>query len=335
MTTDYSHHPRAARHVADVQGLAAGSRAADADEQSRSRRRRASRRSGRLRRHGQGGAQLGGVRRDRRGRSRRSSTTKRCSCSRASRSASSRRIPARRACSSPTPTLVPTWATWENFRDLEDRGLTMYGQMTAGSWIYIGSRRASCRAPTRRWPRSRRRHFGGTLSGRIVVTAGLGGMGGAQPLAVDDERRRRRWSSRSIRSGSSGASRRATSTRATDRPRRGARNGRPLGRATASARSIGLLGNAAEVLPALVARGVTPDVVTDQTSAHDRARSATCPNGLSLAEAARLRDRRSGRVHQRRSIGGDGPRTCAAMLDAAEARRDRVRLRQQHPRAGA
>ena len=166
-----------------LQGMAAGSRASHADEQSRSRRRRAARRSGRVRRIGQSRAQLGIVRRDRARRCARSSTTRRCWCSPANRSPSFARTPARRACSSPTRCSSPPWATWETFRDLEDRGLTMYGQMTAGSWIYIGRQGivqgtyetlAALGAPAF-WRHAR---------GRLVVTAGLGGMGGAQPLAA-------------------------------------------------------------------------------------------------------------------------------------------------------
>ena len=97
--------------------------------------------------------------------------------------ACSARIPARRACSSPTPCWCPPWATWETFRDLEDRGLTMYGQMTAGSWIYIGTQ-GILQGTYETFAAAAKRHFGGTLSGRLVVTAGLGGMGGAQPLAA-------------------------------------------------------------------------------------------------------------------------------------------------------
>ena len=101
--------------------------------------------------------------------------------------------------------LVPAWATWENFRDLEQRGLTMYGQMTAGSWIYIGSQ-GIVQGTYETLAEVGRRHFGGTLSGRLVVTAGLGGMGGAQPLAATMNGAAP-WSSRSIRSGSRAASR--------------------------------------------------------------------------------------------------------------------------------
>ena len=183
--------------------------------------------------------------------------------------------------------LVPVWATWENFRDLETRGLTMYGQMTAGSWMYIGSQ-GIVQGTYETLAAVGRRHFGGTLSSRLVVTAGLGGMGGAQPLAaamngaaalvveVDPQRIARRLATRYLDEATDSLD------EALDRVGRWTRDG--LGR------SIALRGNAADVLPALVARGVTPDVLTDQTSAHD-ALNGYIPNGMSLDEAARLRAR--------------------------------------------
>jgi urocanate hydratase len=183
--------------------------------------------------------------------------------------------------------LVPAWATWKNFRDLEDRGLTMYGQMTAGSWIYIGTQ-GILQGTYETLAALARRHFGGSLRGRLTVTAGLGGMGGAQPLAVtmnegvalvvevDPARIKRRLDTKYL-------------DEATDSLEVA------LARADAcrlkgDARSIGLEGNAADVIPALVARGIVPDVLTDQTSAHD-ALNGYVPNGLTLAEAARLRER--------------------------------------------
>ena len=181
--------------------------------------------------------------------------------------------------------LVPAWATWKNFRDLEDRGLTMYGQMTAGSWIYIGTQ-GILQGTYETLAAVARKHFGGTLKGRLTVTAGLGGMGGAQPLAVtmnegvalvievDRARIERRLQTRYL--DEVAASLDDALARARDYCARGV------------ARSIGLEGNAAEILPELVARGVTPDVLTDQTSAHD-ALIGYVPEGLSLAEAAALR----------------------------------------------
>jgi urocanate hydratase len=183
--------------------------------------------------------------------------------------------------------LVPAWATWENFRDLEHRGLTMYGQMTAGSWIYIGSQ-GIVQGTYETLAAVARRHFGGTLAGRLVVTAGLGGMGGAQPLAaamngaaalvieVDPQRIARRLATRYLDEATDSLDEALATVGRWTRERVG--------------RSIGLRANAADVLPALVARGVTPDVLTDQTAAHD-ALTGYVPNGLPLDEANRLRER--------------------------------------------
>jgi len=183
--------------------------------------------------------------------------------------------------------IVPAWATWENFRDLEHRGLTMYGQMTAGSWIYIGSQ-GIVQGTYETLAAIARRHFGGSLTGKLFVTAGLGGMGGAQPLAasmngaatlaieVDEQRIARRLATRYLDEATDSLD------DALDRVRRWTDAG--------TARSIGLRANAADVLPALVARGVTPHIVTDQTSAHD-ALNGYVPNGISLDEANRLRER--------------------------------------------
>ncbi len=202
--------------------------------------------------------------------------------------------------------LVPKWADWDTFRDLEDRGLTMYGQMTAGSWIYIGSQ-GILQGTYETLAEVARRHFGGTLSGRIVVTAGLGGMGGAQPLAVtmnggvalvievDPARIEKRLASNYL-DGST-----ADLDDAVRRARQYARDG--------VARSIGVLGNAAELLPALVARGFLPDVVTDQTSAHDPL-VGYVPDGLSLDDAARLRASDPAE-YQRRAIAAMGRHVTA------------------------
>ena len=205
--------------------------------------------------------------------------------------------------------LVPKWANWETFRDLEDRGLTMYGQMTAGSWIYIGSQ-GILQGTYETLAEVGRRHFNGTLTGRIVLTAGLGGMGGAQPLAVtmnggvalvievDASRIEKRLTTKYLDEST------ADVDEAIARTRRYAADG--------LARSIGLLGNAADVLPALVERGFTPDVVTDQTSAHDPL-VGYVPNGLSLADAARLRTADPD-AYQHRSIEAMG-RHVAAMRE--------------------
>jgi urocanate hydratase len=183
--------------------------------------------------------------------------------------------------------IVPAWATWENFRDLEQRGLTMYGQMTAGSWIYIGSQ-GIVQGTYETLAAIGRRHFGGSLAGKLVATAGLGGMGGAQPLAatmngaatlvaeVDEQRIARRLATGYLHEMTGNLD------DALDKVRSWA--------AAGTARSIAVRANAADVLPALVARGVTPDVVTDQTSAHD-ALHGYVPNGLGFDEARRLRGR--------------------------------------------
>jgi urocanate hydratase len=182
--------------------------------------------------------------------------------------------------------LVGRWATWDEFRRLEKLGLTMYGQMTAGSWIYIGSQ-GIVQGTYETFGAVAARHFGGSLSGRLVVTAGLGGMGGAQPLAatmhgaailaveVDPSRIAKR-----LETGYCDE----VSTDLDDALGRLA-----VARARGEGRSVALLGNAADVLPALVSRGITPDVVTDQTSAHDLL-VGYIPRGLTLAEAARLRE---------------------------------------------
>jgi urocanate hydratase len=181
--------------------------------------------------------------------------------------------------------LVPAWATWDVFRDLEDRGLTMYGQMTAGSWIYIGSQ-GILQGTYETLAELARREFAGSLAGRLVVTAGLGGMGGAQPLAVtmnegialvvevDSERIERRLATRYV----------DERARSLDEALARVERLRERG----ESRSIALEANAADILPELVRRGIIPDVVTDQTSAHD-ALNGYVPNGLSMSEAAALR----------------------------------------------
>ena len=181
--------------------------------------------------------------------------------------------------------LVPAWGTWEEFWRLEAMGLTMYGQMTAGSWIYIGTQ-GILQGTYETFAECASQHFGGTLKGRWVLTGGCGGMGGAQPLAitmnegvalvveVDPERLQRRIDTRYL-------------DRMTDDLDEALRwveeaveDQRPC--------SVGLVGNAAEVFPELVRRGAIPDVVTDQTSAHDPL-NGYIPAGLTLEEAAELR----------------------------------------------
>jgi urocanate hydratase len=181
--------------------------------------------------------------------------------------------------------IVPAWATWDRFRDLEDRGLTMYGQMTAGSWIYIGTQ-GILQGTYETLAAIASRHFDGSLAGRVTVTAGLGGMGGAQPLAVtmndgvalvvevDAQRIARRLATGYVDERCADLD---TALAIVERCRR-----------DRVARSIALEGNAADVLPELVRRGFTPDIVTDQTSAHDPL-NGYVPAGLGVGEADALR----------------------------------------------
>ncbi len=181
--------------------------------------------------------------------------------------------------------LVGKWANWDTFRELERAGLTMYGQMTAGSWIYIATQ-GILQGTYETFAELGRQHFGGSLRGRVVLTAGLGGMGGAQPLAVtmnegvalcievDPERARRRQETRYV-------------DRLTDSLDEALAWSRAAA-ADGEAVSIALVGNAAELEPELVRRGERFDAVTDQTSAHD-ALAGYVPAGLSLAQAADLR----------------------------------------------
>ncbi len=186
--------------------------------------------------------------------------------------------------------LVGKWATWEHFRELEQKGLIMFGQMTAGSWIYIGTQ-GILQGTYETFAALARKNFGGSLKGRIVVTAGLGGMGGAQPLAVtmnegiaicievDPERIKRRLETKYLdveADNMEHAIKLANEAKA---------EGKPL--------SIGVLGNAADLLPKLVKMGFTPDALTDQTSAHDPLNGyvplTTDGVPMSLAEADKLR----------------------------------------------
>jgi urocanate hydratase len=199
--------------------------------------------------------------------------------------------------------LVPHWATWEHFNELDQKGLMMYGQMTAGSWIYIGSQ-GIVQGTYETFVEMGRQHYAGNLTGKWILTAGLGGMGGAQPLAASlagacslsiecqqsriDMRLRTRYVDEQANDLDDALGRIARYTAASE------------------ARSIALLGNAAEVLPELVRRGVRPDAVTDQTSAHDPVHGYL-PMGWSVeqwlaaqtAEPERVRDaaKQSMRVH--------------------------------------
>jgi len=181
--------------------------------------------------------------------------------------------------------LVPAWATWEHFWELEAKGLIMYGQMTAGSWIYIGTQ-GILQGTYETLAELARRHFDGSLRGRFVLTAGMGGMGGAQPLAVtmnegvclDVEVDRSRIEKR-LETGYCDVMTDSLDE-AVAMVREAVAGGEP--------RSIGLVGNAADTHPELLRRGVIPDVVTDQTSAHDPL-GGYVPNGMTLEEALTLR----------------------------------------------
>jgi urocanate hydratase len=185
--------------------------------------------------------------------------------------------------------LVGKWATWEHFRELEAKGLMMYGQMTAGSWIYIGTQ-GILQGTYETFAQAARTHWGpqATLAGRLVLTAGLGGMGGAQPLAVtlaggvslcveiDPQRIARRLETRYLDEVAPSLD--AALARVDELCRAG------------TARSVAVLGNAADVYAELIRRGITPDLVTDQTSAHDPL-VGYIPQGMDLAAAAELRAR--------------------------------------------
>jgi urocanate hydratase len=182
--------------------------------------------------------------------------------------------------------LVPHWATWDEFRRLEAMGLTMFGQMTAGSWIYIGTQ-GILQGTYETFGACAKQHFGGSLKGRLVVTGGLGGMGGAQPLAatmneavcltaeVDPARVQRRLDTKYCDKATDNIDE-AVSWCLDAR-----NNGQPL--------SVGLIANAADMLAELIKRRITPDILTDQTSAHD-ALKGYVPNGMSYNDALKLRE---------------------------------------------
>ena len=209
--------------------------------------------------------------------------------------------------------LVGKWATWEHFRALEAKGLMMYGQMTAGSWIYIGTQ-GILQGTFETFAQAGRTHFGDAdLSGRVILSGGLGGMGGAQPLAatmnnavflgveIDPDRAHRRVETRYLDAVAKNLDDALAQVEAAKSDRR------PL--------SIAVIGNAAEVYPELVRRGFAPDLVTDQTSAHDPL-NGYIPKGLTLEAAATLR-RQAPEEYVRRSIASMADQV-RAMLDFAE-----------------
>ncbi|MBT9332884.1 urocanate hydratase [Paracidobacterium acidisoli] len=204
--------------------------------------------------------------------------------------------------------LVGRWSDWEHFHELERKGLMMYGQMTAGSWIYIGSQ-GIVQGTYETFAEAGRRHFGGSLAGRLIVSGGMGGMGGAQPLAatmngacflgidVDAERIRKRLASGYCDHIAFTLDEALKILEAA--------------RAGGAAISVGLVANAADALPELIRRNIVPDVLTDQTSAHDPL-NGYVPNGMSLAEALCLREEHPDE-YTRRSMAAMG-RHVEAML---------------------
>ncbi|MCM8558246.1 urocanate hydratase [Sphingomicrobium sediminis] len=180
--------------------------------------------------------------------------------------------------------LVPKWATWEHFNALDAKGLMMYGQMTAGSWIYIGSQ-GIVQGTYETFAEMGRQHFAGDLTGKWILTAGLGGMGGAQPLAAvmagahciaiecQESRIEKRLETRYIDHKAHSLEEALEIIGKADKPT-----------------SVGVLGNAAEILPEMVEKGIRPDAVTDQTSAHDPA-NGYCPAGWSVAKWREMREK--------------------------------------------
>jgi urocanate hydratase len=205
--------------------------------------------------------------------------------------------------------LVPNWANWEHFRELDKKGLMMYGQMTAGSWIYIGTQ-GILQGTYETLAEVGRRHFNGSLKGTLTVTAGLGGMGGAQPLAVtmnegvnitievDPHRIDRRLETKYLDVKANSLN------EAMELANKAKIEGNPL--------SIGLLGNVADVLKEMVSKGIIPEILTDQTSAHDEL-IGYIPNGMTLDEANELRDSNPEKYIKEsyRTMGEH----CQAMLD--------------------
>ena len=218
--------------------------------------------------------------------------------------------------------LVPKWANWEVFNELDRKGLMMYGQMTAGSWIYIGTQ-GIVQGTYETFAEMGRQHYGGDLKGKWILTAGLGGMGGAQPLAavmagahciaieVQESRIEKRLETRYL-------DRRATSID----------EALEIIRTATEPTSVGLLGNAAEILPEMLARGIRPDALTDQTSAHDPA-NGYCPAGWSVAKWQEMRERDPAAVADaaRKSMA----RHVEAMLAFKDMGVPDLRLWQQHP----
>src|SRR5215470_12696604 len=193
--------------------------------------------------------------------------------------------------------LVGQWNNWDKFHEFDRAGLMMYGQMTAGSWIYIGTQ-GILQGTYETFAAAAKKHFGGDLQGKLVVTGGIGGMGGAQPLAatmngaaflgidVDPERIKKRLKTGYI----------DVMVNSLDEALRILKNAVRKGEAT----SVGLVGNCADVIPELAKRGVVPDLLTDQTSAHDPL-NGYVPNGMALADALELR-KKDPKAYQEKSL---------------------------------
>ena len=224
--------------------------------------------------------------------------------------------------------LVPHWADWSHFHELDRKGLMMYGQMTAGSWIYIGSQ-GIVQGTYETFVEAGRQHYGGDLSGRWILTAGLGGMGGAQPLAA-------------VMAGAACLVVECDATRIEIRLRTGYLDEQAtdldealatIERWTAAgeSRSLGLLGNAADIFPELVRRGIKPDIVTDQTSAHDPI-NGYLPKGWTLGEWRERREKDPGAVEA--AARASMKEHVAAMVEFWNAGGSHARLRQQHTPGG-
>ena len=219
--------------------------------------------------------------------------------------------------------LVGHWSNWSEFRRLEQLGLTMYGQMTAGSWIYIASQ-GIIQGTYETFAAAGRKHFGGTLDGKLIVSGGMGGMGGAQPLAatmagacflgidVDGARIEKRLKTKYC----------DHLARTLDE----ALSMLDAARKQHAAISVGLVGNCADVLPELIKRGVTPDIVTDQSSAHDPL-NGYVPNRMTLQEALLLRERDPEGI--RSTLHGYNGAAHGGNSGAASRRIGGVRLREQ------
>ena len=299
-----------------VQELADRGGAADAHEQPRPGGRRAAGGTRRLRRHRPRRPQLGVLRQDRRGAAAARETTRRCSCSPASRSACSRRTPTPRGCCIANSNLVPRWATWEHFHELDRKGLMMYGQMTAGSWIYIGSQ-GIVQGTYETFAAVAKKHFGGNAAGQVDSDRRARRHGRRTAARRDDGRllaARRRVRREPHRLPPAHPLPRPQGRRAWTRRSPSCAKAKPACRSGCSATPPTCARN-------LSHRGITPDVVTDQTSAHDPL-NGYLPQGWTLAEWRERRRRPTphGGDHGGEGVDG-GPRPGDAANSRSAARR--------------